>query len=115
MSKLARDLGVQDPPTTVAQLWAQIDAFRPELRLSADGEEARTYVVDGFVQGTMQKFAHRLFVQSSYDLMPDWARSQLGTPSPSRARAVLVRPATRALCAFVRRFVPPTERVLVGV
>jgi uncharacterized protein (DUF2236 family) len=115
MSRLSRDLGAQDPPTTVAQLWDQIEAFRPELRLSADGEEARTFVADGFVQGTMQKWAHRLFVRSSYDLMPDWARAQLGVPARSRWRAALLRPATRGLCAFVRRFVPPTERVTVGV
>lgn len=115
MSTLARDLGAENPPTTVAELWAQIDTFRPELRLSADGEDARRFVADGFVQGTMQKLAHRLFVQSSYDLMPPWAISQLGVASSSRWREILVRPATRVLCAFVRRFVPPTERVPVGV
>jgi uncharacterized protein (DUF2236 family) len=115
MSKLSRDLGAQDPPSTVAQLWDQIEAFRPELRLSADGDEARAFVADGFVQGTMQRWAHRLFVQSSYDLMPDWARAQLGAPARSRWRTALLRPATRGLCAFVRRFVPPTERVPVGV
>ncbi len=115
MSRLARDLGAEDPPSTLRQLWAQIDGFGPELRLSADGEEARSFVADGFVQGTMQKLAHRLFVQASYDLMPDWARTQLGVSPSRRWRAHLLRPATRLLCAFVRRFVPPTERVPVGV
>lgn len=115
MSKLASDLGAQSPPSNVAQLWAQIEAFRPELRLSADGEEARSFVADGFVKGVVQKIAHRLFVQSSYDIMPDWARVQLGVAPSSRWREALVRPATRLLCAFVRRFVPPTERLPVGV
>ncbi len=115
MSKLARDLGAQDPPTTVAELWAQIKGFRPELRLSADGRDARTFVADGFVQGTVQKLAHRLFVQSSYDLLPEWARHQLGVTRASRVRAAWVRPASRMLCGFVRRFVPPTERVPLSV
>lgn len=115
MSQLARDLGAQDPPSTVAQLWAQIDAFRPELRLSADGEEARSFVAEEFVTGTVQKLVLRLLVQSSYDLMPDWARAQLGVAPSSRGRRALVRPATRVLCAFVRRFVPPTQRVAVEV
>ncbi len=115
MSQLARDLGAQDPPSSVAQLWAQIGAYRDELRLSADGEEARSFVAEEFVTGTVQKIVHRLFVQSSYDLMPDWARVQLGVPPSSRWRRTLVRPATRVLCAFVRRFVPPTQRVSVEV
>jgi uncharacterized protein (DUF2236 family) len=115
MSQLARDLGSEDPPSTVEDLWAQIDAFRPELRLSADGEEARTFVADGFVKGTTQKIAHRLFVQSSYGLMPEWARRQLGVASTPLARAIVVAPISHVLCALVRSFVPPTERVPVGV
>ena len=111
MSQLARDMGAEDPPTTQSELWAQIEAFRPELRLSADGEEARSFVADGFVQGMMQRMAHRLFVQSSYDLMPAWATRQLGVAPTTRALALSVRVSTRVLCAFVRRFVPPTERV----
>ena len=114
MSKLARDMGAQSPPTSVAELWAQIVSFRAELRLCADGVEARDFVVQGFVQGFVQRRAHRLFVQSSFELMPGWATTQLGVPS-STARRVLIRPATRILCASVRQFVPPTEKVSVPV
>ena len=110
MSRLARDLGAEDPPTTTAELWAQLEAFRPELRLSADGEEARTFVADGFVQGWNQKQAHRLFVRSSYGLMPEWARDQLGVATSPLARVALITPASHVLCGFVRRFVPPTQR-----
>ena len=110
MSQLARDLGSQDPPSTVAQLERQLEAFRPELRLSADGEEARKFVADGFVRGPAQKFAQRLFVHSSYGLMPEWARRQLGVSAPPW-RAAVVTPLSHILCRFVRRFVPPTERV----
>ncbi len=114
MAQLARDLGGEDPPTTVAQLWRQINSFRPELRLSADGREARSFVAEGFVQGWSQTRAHRFAVRSSYGILPDWAREQLGvTVSPLVSRA-LVTPATHALCAVVRRFVPPTERVHVA-
>lgn len=115
MSQLARDLGAQDPPSTVAQLWAQIDSFRPELRLSADAEKARNFVANGFVKGTMQQIAHRLFVQSSYDLMPEWARHHIGVPPSTGWRQSLVRSATRVVCAFVRRFVPPTQRAPASV
>jgi uncharacterized protein (DUF2236 family) len=114
MSQLARDLGAQNPPTTVAELWAQLDAFRPELRLSADGEEARAFVADGFVQGTTQKLAHRIFVQSSYGLMPEWARRQLGVASSPLWQPLVVTPISHVLCVLVRSFVPPTQRVRAG-
>ena len=114
MSKLARDMGAQSPPTSVAELWAQIESFRAELRLCADGVEARDFVVQGFVQGVVQRRAHRVFVRSAFDLMPNWASSQLGVPT-SRTRTGLIRPVTRALCATVRQFVPPTEKVLAEV
>ena len=114
MSALARDLGAQDPPTSVAHLWAQIDAFRPELRRSSDAEVAHSFVADGFVRGAAQRVAQRLFVRAAYDLMPAWARRQLGVTAPRR-RAVLVRPATRLLCAFVRRVVPPAPRAALTV
>jgi uncharacterized protein (DUF2236 family) len=110
MSRLARDLGTENPPMTTAELWAQLEAFRPELRLSVDGEEARSFVDDGFVQGWNQKQAHRLFVRSSYGLMPEWARDQLGVATSPLTRAVLITPASHVLCGFVRRFVPPTQR-----
>lgn len=110
MAHLARDLGAETPPTTLRELGAQLDAFRLELRLSAAGEEARSFVANGFGRGVLQKMAHRLFVRSAYDLIPGWARRQLGVSPASRASAVLVTAASGAMCAFVRRFVPPTQR-----
>lgn len=109
MAQLARDLGAQSPPTTQAELWRQIEAYRPELRLSADGAQARDFVAHGFVKGTVQRLAHRLFVQSAFGVMPDWARRQLGIARVSRGRALAVTCASHVLCALVRRFVPPTE------
>ena len=109
MAQLARDLGVQTPPTTLAELWSQFEAYRPELRLSAEGAQARDFVAHGFVKGVLQQRAHRLFVQSAYGVMPDWARRQLGLTRASRARTLAVAGASRALCALVRLFVPPTE------
>jgi uncharacterized protein (DUF2236 family) len=115
MSQLARDLGAENPPTSVATLWRQIEGFRPELRLSADGREARKFVAEGFVQGWSQTRAHHFAVRSSYDLMPVWARDQLGVSASPLVSRALITPASHALCGVVRRFVPPTERVRVAL
>ncbi len=110
MAKLARDMGAENPPGTLAELRGQIDAFRPELRLSADGEEARRFVADGFVQGRLQRWAHRLFVRCAVGLMPDWARRQLGFRHSALVHRLVVVPAGHVACALVRAFVPPTSR-----
>ena len=107
MSRLARDLGAEDPPTTLAALHDQIEAFRPELRLSEDGRVARDFLVDGFVTGAPARVAHRVFVRASFGLMTPWSREALGVAT-SRTRIVDV--ASRVLCAAIRSVVPPTER-----
>jgi len=111
MARLARDMGAEDPPTTLGELHAQIDAFRPELRLSADGAEARRFVADGFVQGRLQRRAHRLFVRCAAGVMPPWAARQVGFRYSRLAQRLAV-PAGSLLCAAVRLFVPPTTRAL---
>ncbi len=106
MAQLARDLGIAEPPTTYAQLRQGLEDFRPELRLSADGAEARDYVVRGFVSTPLQRFAHRRFVASALALMPTWAQSMVAAPASPLPRKV-GEGLTRALCALTRYFVPP--------
>lgn len=104
---LARDLGAENPPTTVAELDAALEAFRPELRLSHDGTLARDFVERGIVRGALQRTVYRLLVESAYSILDPWARELLGSPSrPLRNRWVL-RPATGLLTWAVRLAVPP--------
>jgi uncharacterized protein (DUF2236 family) len=111
MATLARDMGITDPPTNMAQLESVILRFRAELRLSADAVIARDFVAKGVVKGPHQKLAYWLLVQSSYDLMAPWARQMLGVPSRGWLDRLVVRPATAGLCSLLRLFVPPTPRV----
>ncbi len=111
MAKLARDLGVEDPPTTVAELDDGLEAFRPELRLCPDGVVARDFVVRGFVRGSHQRFAHRLFVDSAFNLMPTWARDLLEVPTKPGASRRAVRLSTSALSSLLRLAVPPPTPV----
>lgn len=111
MAVLARDLGVKSPPQSVLELDAVLRDFRPELRLSPDGVIARDFVIDGFVDGPVQKAAYRLLVASGLDLLEPWARELLDVaPRPTGIRAS-VRLATSALCKTLRTFVPPVKRV----
>ena len=111
MTTVARDLGVTTPPTTVRELDQQLRAFRPELRLSADGVEARDFLIAGVGGGTLQRAVYRLLVQSAFSLLPSWAIELLGVAQPPRWRRWAVRPTARLLSAVLRLAVPPTKPV----
>jgi len=110
MSKLARDLGAEDPPRDEVELEATLLRFRPELRLSTDGVEARDFLRDGFVEGRLTRAAYHLLVMSALDLLEPWARELLGVKKSTVLRRAVVRGATHVLCVLVRLFVPPPER-----
>jgi uncharacterized protein (DUF2236 family) len=107
MSHLARDLGMVDPPTSVAQLEATIQRFRPELRLSPDGAVARDFVVRGVQRGLVQRSANWLLVRSSFALMAPWQLDLLGVRRRPVANRLFIQPATALLCRLLRLFVPP--------
>lgn len=107
MATLALDLGMVDPPTSVAELDAAIHRFRPELRLSADGAVARDFVVRGVQRAWTHRFVNWLLVRASFALMTPWELELLGVKGrPWRAR-LFVQPATSVLCRVLRLFVPP--------
>jgi uncharacterized protein (DUF2236 family) len=114
MASLARDLGIVDPPTSVAELEATIDNFRPELRLSSDGATARDFVANGLVKSPRQKLAYWLLVQSSFALLTPWEHELLGVATKKWSNRLLVQPATLTLCRILRYFVPPTKRQFVS-
>ena len=107
MATLARDLGAEDPPTSVGELDRRLETFRPELRLCPDAVVARDFVVRGFVRGSHQRVAHRLFVDSAFSLMAPWARDLLEVPTKPRASREAVRLSTSALSSLLRLAVPP--------
>ncbi len=111
MATLARDLGAEEPPTTLAELNTTLDTFRPELRLCPDGVIARDFVVNGFVEGLIQRFVYRLLILSALDLLPPWSLEMLDTARRPTFQRVLVRASTHVLCPVVRLFVPPTKPV----
>lgn len=114
MAHLARDFGIIDPPTSVAELEETIDKFRPELRLSVDGAAARDFVAGGLVKGSRQKLAYWLLVQSSFALLTPWEHELLDVPTRKWTNRLVVQPATLTLCRFIRYFVPPTQRQFVS-
>lgn len=110
MVRPARDLGVIDPPRTLAELRASLLAYRPELRLSADAAVARDFIAHGVMRSRAQRASYRLIVLSAWMLLPSWARERLGVRVNPVWDRVVIRPATIVLCRFVQFAVPPVRR-----
>jgi uncharacterized protein (DUF2236 family) len=111
MATLARDLGAQDPPTSVSQLERQIDTYRGELRLTRDGVTARDWVIRGFLETRQQRLVYRQLVRSSFALMEPWSRDLLGVRSSPVRNRLFTRPATKFASGLVHVAVPPPGRV----
>jgi uncharacterized protein (DUF2236 family) len=107
MANLARDLGMVDPPTSVAELAATIQRFRPELRLSPDGALARDFVVRGVQRTTIRRSVNWLLVRGSFALMQPWELELLGVRRRPLRDRLFIQPATALLCRVLRLFVPP--------
>lgn len=110
MARLALDLGMVDPPTSVAELAATIQRFRPELRLSADGAVARDFVIRGVQRGLVQRFANWLLVRGSFAMMTRWQLELLDVRRRPFRDRLLIQPATHVFCRLLRLFVPPPPR-----
>jgi uncharacterized protein (DUF2236 family) len=107
MADLALDMGMVDPPRSVAELRATIQRFRPELRLSPDGATARDFVVRGVQRGPSRRAVNWLLVRCSFALMTPWELDLLGVTRRPVWNRLVILPATSLLCRLMRLFVPP--------
>ena len=110
MIPLARDLGVLDPPTSVAELNATILRFRPELRLSVAGVVARDFIARSVVKSRSQRFTYRLLVLSAWSLLAPWAQELLGVRTNKAVDRLVIRPSTKIVSYLMRLAVAPQPR-----
>lgn len=111
MVPLARDLGVESPPHSVAELDAALLEFRSELRLTPDGVVARDFIAHGVMRSRLQRVVFRLFVRSAWSLLPPWAKELLGVRASVVADRLVIRPTTRLISAGFHLAAPPPPHV----
>ena len=109
--QVALDLGVREPPRTVAELRGRLEAFRPELRLSAAGVAARDFLAAGVAAGRLQRIVYGVIVESAYSLLPWWAPELLGVRARPWRWRLVTRPAMRLVGRAIRLVVPPAPQV----
>jgi len=114
MVPLARDLGVENPPTTVKELNDTLASFRPELRLSADGALARDFLAHDVLKTRTQRAIYHLLVLSAWRLLDPYSRQLLGVRVSWLKDRFFVRPATAVLVRVIHFAVPPPPRVTLA-
>jgi len=107
MARVGRAVGVIDPPTTVAELKASIEAYRPELRgTKAARDAARFLLLPPLPVAAYGPYA--VLAAAAVSLLPWWARFPLRLPMLPVTETVVVRPAGKALMELVRWALAPT-------
>jgi len=95
MATVAERLGVVDPPTSLAELAAQLDDYRPELRVSPQARDTIAFLLHQPPLPWALRPGYRGLTSCAVTTMPDWAQDMIGWHPRGGRRAG--RLATRAI------------------
>jgi uncharacterized protein (DUF2236 family) len=101
-AKIAEALGVTDPPRTVAELDAALEAYRPELRAIPQAREAARFLLWNPPLPLVARGPYALLAATAVAELPGWARRELRLPPPNPAEARLALPVGRGVVGAVR-------------
>jgi uncharacterized protein (DUF2236 family) len=98
----AAQLGVVAPPTTVTQLAAIMESYRPELSGSGPARDASSLLLlhppfTGFTRA-----GYHLLAASAVSILPSWARRALLLPALPITERALIRPLGRSAMYALR-------------
>ena len=77
---VATALGVVDPPTTVAELKACLEAYRPELESTAAAREAARFLLIHPPLPLAARPGYAALAAGAVAMLPRWAKAPLGLP-----------------------------------
>ena len=101
-SVVAEKLGAVGSPQSVAELKAQLAAFRPELRGTSEARAAARYLLTQPPLPLAARAPYGVLAASAVALLPSWARLPLRLPYLPVTERVLVRQAGSAITDVIR-------------
>ncbi len=107
MAVVAGALGVNHPPTSVADLRNEFRDFRDELEGTKAAREAARFLLVDPPLPLAARPAYALLGTAAVALLPMWARWPLRLPYLPVSEAVLVRPAGAAVTRLIRWSLAP--------
>jgi uncharacterized protein (DUF2236 family) len=109
-ARVAEALGIAEPPRTEAELAAQLEAFRPELRATPAARAAARFLLLSAPVPLPMRFGYGLVGAAAVGLMPVWTRWPLRLPWLPIAEATVIRAAGWSLTHAIRWIlIPPGE------
>ncbi|CAL9352162.1 hypothetical protein SUDANB120_00487 [Streptomyces sp. enrichment culture] len=78
MARVGAALGVRRPPRTVAELGARLTAYRPQLRGTPQAREAARFLLRRPPVPWPLRPPYAALAAAAVDLLPEWARAELG-------------------------------------
>ena len=106
-AETARRLGVIDPPTTVAEVAATLQAYRPELRMTSEAREAMDLLLRHPPLSPFEQVGYRSMTAGAISTLPAWCRVLLELPTLPIADRMISRPVTRTTLAGLRWALTP--------
>jgi uncharacterized protein (DUF2236 family) len=99
---VAEQLGVVQPPQTVAEVQRLIDDYRPELRLTPAASEAAELLLKDPPLAGPQKLGYAVLAAGAVSILPPWARAMLLLPTLPTTDRLIARPLTRSALGTLR-------------
>ena len=106
---VARKLGVNDPPRSVADLRGELRDFRPELASSREARDAARFLLLEPPLPLPARGPYLLLAGAAVALLPAWTRWPLRLPLLPVSEAMVVRPAGQVVTQLIRWSMAPTE------
>jgi uncharacterized protein (DUF2236 family) len=104
---IAAKIGVIDPPTTEAQLHAQLADYRPELVCSPQARAAARFLLLQPPLPLAARAPYGMLAAAAIGLLPSWTRWPLRLPYLPVAEATVVRAGGNAVVQTIRWAIAP--------
>ena len=111
-ARVARALGISDPPESVAELADQLDAYRPELKGTPEARSAARFILLRPPLPVIARAPYALLASTAVASLPAWARWPLRLPYLPITEATLVRAAGAGIVRTLRWVSAPLEENL---
>ena len=99
---VARALGAEDVPTTLAGLRAAVESYRPELRETKEAREAASFLLLTPPLPLAVRPAYGLIAATGVAMMPSWGRAPLGLPHLPLLERTVGRAAGQGMTRAIR-------------
>lgn len=101
-ARVARALGVVDPPRDRAALAARLASYRPELRGTPEARDAARFILRRPPLPLIVRAPYAVLASNAVSLLPPWARAELGLRYAPRLPEPCVHLSGQALTGTIR-------------